>query len=134
MKDVTVGADLTLELYTDDSFTAAAVGNDGVAVISTPALILMLENVSRDLLMPSYDAGEASVGTRVDVEHLAAAAAGTTVTVWARVRDVEGRRIGLDVEARAGDRVLMRGRHERFIVALDRFLKSQGLGPDGSGA
>ena len=109
--------------------SAAAVGNAGVAVVATPALILYLEQAGADALEPFLEPGEASVGVTVDIEHLAAAVPGRPVQAEARVMSVQGRRIAFAVEARQGETLVMRGRHERMAVVLDRFLARQGLKP-----
>ena len=109
--------------------SAAAVGNAGVAVVATPALILYLEQASARALESFLDPGEASVGVVVDVEHLAAAIPGQPVLAEARVTATEGRRVVFAVEARQGEKLVMRGRHERMAVLLDRFLERQGLKP-----
>lgn len=126
---MTLAVDTTSELQveTDRSHTAAAVGNKGVEVISTPALILMLEDVSERAMRSSYEDGEASVGTLVNVRHVGAALAGAVVTARARVAEINGRRVLFDVDASASEKLLMTGQHERAVVDLKRFLASQGL-------
>ena len=109
--------------------SAAAVGNTGVAVVATPALILYLEQASFRALETFLEPGEASVGVVVDVEHLAAAVPGRLVVAEARVTGVDGRRVVFAVEARQGETLIMRGRHERRAILLDRFLQRQGLKP-----
>ncbi|HXQ40935.1 MAG TPA: DsbA family protein [Candidatus Udaeobacter sp.] len=107
--------------------SAAAVGNVGVAVVATPALILYLEQASARGLEGFLEPGEASVGTVVDVEHLVAAVPGRPVVAEARVAGVDGRRVVFAVEARQDEKLIMRGRHERRAILLDRFLQRQGL-------
>ena len=106
---------------------AAAIGNAGVAVVATPVLIGWLEQASDLAIAPCFEPGEASVGASVQIEHVAAAVPGREVVARARVRSVDGRRVGFDVEARQGDVVVVRGRHDRVVVRLDRFLERQGL-------
>ena len=102
--------------------TAEAFGNPGVRVVGTPALIGFVETAAHRCLEPYLTAGECTVGTVVDVQHLAPAAEGATISARARVRAVDGRKIEFEVEARAGDRVLMAGRHDRAILDVDRFM------------
>lgn len=127
MKPIAVGTSATTETSTDVSHTADAVGNAGVHVVSSPALILMVEMASHQTIMTSFDAGEGSVGIRFELEHVAACKAGTRVTAVTTVTEVDGRRVVFDVVARDGERVLMRGRHQRMVLNLDRFLKMQGI-------
>ncbi|MGH6883804.1 MAG: thioesterase family protein, partial [Hypericibacter sp.] len=105
--------------------TASAIGNAGVHVVSTPALIGFLEDASHRAILDCYEAGEVSVGTKVDIEHLAAAPLGQPIEATAEVTAVQGRRVDFQVEARQGDRVVMRGRHQRAVVDLARFLAAE---------
>jgi 2-hydroxychromene-2-carboxylate isomerase len=107
--------------------SAAAAGNAGVAVVATSALILYLEQAGAQGLAPFLEPGEASVGVVVDVEHLAAAVPGRPILAEARVTGVDGRLVAFAVEARQGEKLVIRGRHERRAVLLDRFLERQGL-------
>jgi predicted thioesterase len=111
-----------LEIMPDASHTAAAVGNAGVEVVGTRFLVGYLEIAAHRAILPYCEAGEATVGTRIEVDHLAPALPGRLVTADARVISVEGRRIMFEVEVRQGARVIMRGRHGRAIVALERLL------------
>jgi predicted thioesterase len=72
----------------------------------------------------SLDAGEATVGTRLSIEHLKATPVGMRVRVEARVTSVEGRRIAFQVEAHDQVELVARGAHERYVIDLARFLQS----------
>jgi predicted thioesterase len=122
MKDVPLGLTGRYEIVPGAEHTAAAVGNAGVAVIGTPFLIGYLEIASHQAILPYCETGEATVGTRIEVDHLAAALPGRRVVADATVVAVEGRRIVFAVEVRQGERLLMKGRHGRAIVQLDRLL------------
>jgi predicted thioesterase len=103
------------------------VGNIGVNVVSTPSLIGFLEQTSHRAILPYVEEGEVSVGTRVEVDHLAAAYVGAPIVATARIAEVAGRRIIFEVEVRQGDKLVMKGRHGRAIVSRDRLLgKKQG--------
>ena len=129
MGEVRQGMSAEITVQTDKTDTAAAVGNPGVEVISTAALIVMLEGAADQAIRACYRDGEATLGTLVNVRHVGAAPAGTTITARANVREVDGRRILFAVEAYGGEKCLMHGTHERVIVNLERFLASQGLTP-----
>ncbi len=128
MKPVPPGTAGIETFKTNDDHTAAAVGNFGVAVVASTTLILFIEEVAGNALKPFLGPGEASVGTRVAVDHLAAIAPGRDVTVRAEAIGVEGRLVTFAVEVKGGGKLLMQGRHVRAIVELRRFLEKQGLG------
>jgi predicted thioesterase len=122
MKPVPLGLANRHQLVPDASQTAAAVGNAGVAVVGTPFLVGYFEIAAHRAILPFCEAGEVTVGTRIEVDHLAAALPGSQVTAEAKVVAVEGSRILFEVEVRQGERLLMKGRHGRAIVRLDKLM------------
>lgn len=128
MKAILTGLSGVLEMVPEERHTASAVGNVGANVVSTPSLIGILEQASHRVILPYVEEGELSVGTRVEVDHLAAAYVGQPITATAQIVAVEGRRITFEVEARQGDRVVMKGRHGRAIVSRDRLMAKRPAG------
>ena len=96
-------------------------GVEGARVLSTPNMILGLERTSRDLAFPLLDPGYDTVGTHVDVYHLAATPVGMTVTFRSEVTSVEDRRVNFKVEAFDEKEKIAEGTHQRFIVNVARF-------------
>ena len=90
-------------------------------VFATGFMIVLMEWACADLMAPHLDAGEGSLGTHVDVSHLAATVPGQTVTVDAEVAEVKGRKLVFKVRAHDGIELIGEGRHERVVVAWDRF-------------
>lgn len=119
-----IGDTLSTSTVTQARHSAVFYGNEGVDVVATPALVGLLEVACHRYLVERTAPGEGSVGTKVDVEHLAAAPTGAEVVACARVAAIEGRRVTFDVEARWGGAVLMRGRHQRAVVDLETFFAS----------
>ncbi|HZF37108.1 MAG TPA: thioesterase family protein [Candidatus Angelobacter sp.] len=116
---------LTIEATEEDS--AAAVGNVEVDVVATTALILFLEAAAAELIDDCCEPGEISVGSAVNVRHLAAAPIGARIQATAKVTAVQGRRIDFAVEAHHGRKTLMTGTHQRVVVNQERFMKQHGL-------
>jgi fluoroacetyl-CoA thioesterase len=90
-------------------------------VFATGFLVGLMEWTCIQLLAPHLDSGEGSLGTHVDVSHIAATPAGLTVTVDAECTAIQGRRASFHVRAHDGVDVIGEGRHERAIVSWDRF-------------
>ena len=90
-------------------------------VFATGFMIVLMEWTCAQLLEPHLDAGEGSLGTHVDVSHLAATPPGMTVTVDVEVLEVRGRKVVFKVRAHDGIDLIGEGRHERVVVAWDRF-------------
>ena len=103
--------------------TADALGNRGVHVLATPRLVGLIEEAAIAAVAPCLPPGAGTVGTRLDVKHLAATPVGMRVRVRAVVREVDGRRLVYDVEAHDEREKVAEGTHERFQINQARFLE-----------
>jgi fluoroacetyl-CoA thioesterase len=90
-------------------------------VFATGFMIVLMEWTCVQLLNQHLDAGEGSLGTHVDVSHTAATPAGFTVKVDVECIEVSGRKVIFKVRAHDGMDVIGEGRHERVVVAWDKF-------------
>jgi fluoroacetyl-CoA thioesterase len=90
-------------------------------VFATGNMIILMEWVCAQLLAPHLDSGEGSLGTHVDVSHLAATPPGMTVTVDVECVAVTGQRVTFKVKAHDEVDLIGEGRHERFVVMWDKF-------------
>jgi len=123
MKDLTsvVGTELTLEATVQEHQTAKAMRSGGVDSLSTPYMIAFMEHVSSECVKDFLDPGYVTVGTLVNVKHLASTPVGMKVTCTSKLVQCDGRRLVFDVEAHDGVEKIGEGRHERFIVNKVRF-------------
>jgi fluoroacetyl-CoA thioesterase len=96
-------------------------GREDARVLSTPHMIGYMEITCRDTVLPLLDSGHDTVGTQVNVSHLAATPIGMTVRFLAEVTAVDGRRIQFRVEAWDEKEKIGEGTHERAIVNVARF-------------
>jgi len=90
-------------------------------VFATGFMVGLMEWTCLQLLAPHLDAGEGSLGIHIDVSHQAATPPGFTITVDAECTSVEGRKASFRLRAHDGVELIGEGRHERAIVAWDRF-------------
>ena len=103
--------------------TAEALGKTGVKVFGTPFLVALIETVSAAVVEGHLASGATTVGTMVDIKHLAATPLGMMVTAKATLTETDGKRFVFTVEAWDEKEKIAEGRHERFLVAdLARFL------------
>ena len=102
--------------------TAAAFGAGGVRVFGTPVMIGLMENAAWRLAQPEMNEGETTVGTLVNVRHLAATPVGGHVVATAELVEIAGRRLVFRVTARDDHQLIGEGTHERARVLLERFL------------
>jgi predicted thioesterase len=122
MKPLPIGASAMRVFETERAHSAEVIGNIGVDVISSAALIGFCEVVCGAVFEALLEPGEGSVGARFDFVHLAPARIGTRVTVEARVAAVDGRKLDFEAVARDGQRELMKGRHRRVLIDLAAFM------------
>ena len=115
-------ATLTFRVTADD--TAAAVGSGSLPVLGTPRLLAWLEAATCACLAPVLPEGSTSVGTRVQLEHLAASPVGASVEVSASSAYVDGRLHRFTVSARdtSSGKVLAAGEITRVVVDAERFM------------
>lgn len=101
--------------------TARHLGSGTVAVFATPEMVRLMERAAVNGLAPYLTAGQQSVGTVVNVRHLAATPLGATVTARAELIGIEGRRLTFKVSAHDGTDLIGEGLHERALIDLARF-------------
>ncbi|MEV6038518.1 thioesterase family protein [Nonomuraea sp. NPDC052116] len=102
--------------------TAKKVGSGDVPVLATPRLLALAEAATVQALDKHLAPGETSVGTRVELEHLAASPLGTHVQIGVELTEVDGRRLVFAFEAHDKHAVVGRGTIERIVVDRAKFL------------
>jgi predicted thioesterase len=126
MSELAVGLTAHLDREVGDADTATALGSGDVPVLATPRLLAWLEAATVAAVADALPAGSTSVGTRVEVEHLAASRVGAAVRLTASLAHVDGRLLRFEVaaeEERAdGPVVVATGRVTRVVVDRERFL------------
>lgn len=122
MSSLKVGIKGAASVTVTESNTAVAYGSGGVSVFATPAMIGLMEKAALTSVEPLLDSGMTTVGTRVDVQHLAATPIGMVVTAESELVEIEGKRLVFRVEARDEVEAVGRGTHERYIVPEQKFL------------
>lgn len=113
----------TVTRVVDRGMTAAAVGSGLAAGLATPVMIGLMEGAAVEAVQPCLAEGLSTVGTRVEVEHLAPTPVGMQVTARATLDVVDGRRLVFSVTAEDEVGLVGRGTHERFIVDRDGFAR-----------
>jgi len=93
------GLEGKMPLTVDTGRTIDFIG-ESARVYSTPALLYDLEVACRNLVLPHLDAGEDSVGTRVEMDHIAATPLGMSVELTVRLAEVNGRALVFELEGR----------------------------------
>src|ERR1035441_3926735 len=97
---ISIGAKRELKLLVPSEVSIGFLGDQGARVLSTPHMIGHMERTCRDLVLPMLEAGYDTLGTQVNVSHLAAAPIGACVTFTAEITAFADRRVQFRVEAR----------------------------------
>ena len=120
------GDSATLEFTVGGEDTAEAVGSGDLPVLGTPRLLAWAEAATCAAVDPSLEEGQTSVGTRVQLDHIAASPVGADVAVTATVSHADGRLVRFEVVAEhtVGEetKVVGHGEVTRVVVDRDRFL------------
>ena len=109
----------TRKITVDEPRVINFMGED-CRVYATPRIIGDVEYTCRDFLLGHLDAGEDSVGTKVNWEHVGPALLGAEVTIAIKLTGMEGRRVTFEAAVNDGADAVARGTHERFIVDVHR--------------
>lgn len=107
------------EFTVERESTIGFMGEDA-RVYATPMLVRDIEITCRDLLLQHLDPGEDSVGTRVEIDHLAPTLLGMKVVIEAKLAELKGRAATFEITASDGLDQICRGRHMRFIVSVEQ--------------
>lgn len=118
-----IGTVHELNVTVDENMTAASMKSGNLQVLATPYMIALMEQASAELCQKFLPDGISSVGTMVNIQHLAATSLGAPVRAVATLTDFDGRKASFEVTAYDNAGIIGKGTHERFTIKIDSFLK-----------
>ena len=121
MANIPTGTKGEFQLLVTSEVAITFLENERARVLSTPRMIGFMEMTCRNAVLPLLEPGYDTVGTHVNVAHLAAAPVGMSVTFTVEVIGVEGRRVEFRVEARDEKEKIGEGTHVRAIINVAKF-------------
>ncbi len=124
--EFTIGLTGEARILTDDSNTAEAMGSGSLRVFATPAMIALMEKAATNAIKDVMPSDNTSVGTMLNIRHMAATPVGMEVSAVARLVEIDGRRLVFDIEASDEKGRIGEGRHERFVVNINKFMEKAG--------
>ena len=119
--DLPAGMTGTAELVVGEQHTAPRIGSGRIRVLATPVMINLIEAAALAAVEQSLPENHQSLGTHLDVTHVAATPVGMRVRATAEVLRVEGRTVYFRVRAEDERELIGEGTHERVVVNLERF-------------
>ena len=109
------------EIIVTKDITASAMGSGTIEVYGTPAMILLIEETAQKSVAPELAGGQGTVGTELNIKHLAATPVGMKVWCETELSEVDGRRLLFKAEVFDESGKIGEGTHERFIVDNQKF-------------
>ena len=117
-----IGRSYQSQTRVEEWMTAEKAGNKGVDVLSTPMLLQMVEDASMQCIGPALDPGEVTLGTHIDLAHIAATPVGLIVRIEVEIIAFDGRRVEFAFSAFDEREKIAEGTHERYVVPRTDFL------------
>ena len=111
----------TQEVKVTEENTALTMGSGTLKVFATPSMIALMEKTAWQSVAPHLEEGSGTVGTQLNVSHLAATPLGMTVRCGSELTEVDGRKLVFKVAAYDNAGLIGEGTHERFIVKNEKF-------------
>ena len=127
MKEIVIGTGYSTELVVTKEQLASVAGSGTLDVFATPWMIAYMELASLHCANPFMDDGETTVGTQVNVNHVAACGCGEKVYFTSTIVEADRKRIVFDVSARTDKWEIGNGKHERFVINIEKFTKKSGI-------
>lgn len=118
-----VGRTYQSQTRVEEWMTAEKAGNKGVDVLSTPMLLQLVEEAAMQCIAPTLEPGQISLGTHVDLAHLAPSPVGLIIRTEVEVLKFDGRRIEFAFSSFDEREKVAEGTHERYITDRAKFLE-----------
>lgn len=119
-----IGRAIEVEWVAGPEHSAENFGNPGVPVFATPAVVWLLDSLAHECIVSTLDEGQGTLGTKIEIEHLAATPLGMKITARAEVGHIDGKRVLVKVEAHDEREQIACGTIERYITSsISRFLE-----------
>ncbi|MCI6836335.1 MAG: thioesterase family protein [Clostridiales bacterium] len=111
------------ELTVTEAYTARSLNSGALPVLGTPMLVALMEGCAHESVLPCLEKGQGTVGTGLDIQHLAPTPVGGHVRAESLLVKVEGRLLTFEVRAYDEAGLIGQGTHTRCIISEDRFMQ-----------
>lgn len=121
--EMTIGTKHEVTVTVTDEITAARVKSGSLAVLATPYMVALMEQAASELCDMFVPEGISTVGTALNISHLAPTPVGAAVKAVATLTSFDGRKASFEVEAYDEVGLIGKGTHERFTIKVESFMK-----------
>ncbi|MBE7048236.1 MAG: thioesterase [Ruminococcaceae bacterium] len=122
-QELTTGIKGRIDITVDDSVSAMKAASGEMDVFGTPYVIALMEQTADKSVRPYLEEGCATVGTLVNIRHIAATPMGMAAYAESELTEVDGRRLVFHVAVYDAVGLVAEGTHERFIIFKEKFMK-----------
>ena len=122
--ELKIGLENELEILVTPKDTAKAYGSGMIEVFATPAMIALMEKTALLLASPFLKKGRNTVGTEICVKHIKATHLGQRVQSYAKLIEIDGKKLIFQVEAYDEKGLIGTGTHNRYIIDEEEFMNS----------
>ena len=120
--ELKIGEKNSVTMTVTENDTALAMKSGSLKVLATPRLVALVEEAAATLAEKFLPADYTSVGTSLNVNHVAPTAINSTVRADVELIEIDGRKLTFKVTAVDDAKEIFNGIHERFIVNREKFL------------
>ena len=121
--DMTIGTKHEVSITVTTDVTAAKMKSGSLEVLATPYMVALMEQAASELCDKFVPEGISTVGTALNISHLAPTPVGGKVKAVATLTAFDGRKASFDVEAYDDTGLIGKGTHERFTIKVESFMK-----------
>ena len=121
--DMTIGTKYEVSITVTTDVTAAKMKSGSLEVLATPYMVSLMEQAASELCDKFVPEGISTVGTALNISHLAPTPVGGNVRAIATLIDFDGRKASFNVEAYDDFGLIGKGTHERFTIKIESFMK-----------
>lgn len=121
--DMTIGTKYEVSITVTTDVTAAKMKSGSLEVLATPYMVALMEQAASELCDKFVPEGISTVGTALNISHLAPTPVGGNVRAIATLIDFDGRKASFNVEAYDDFGLIGKGTHERFTIKIESFMK-----------
>ena len=122
--ELKIGLENELEIIITPQDTAKSYGSGKLDVFATPAMIALMEKTALQLVAPFLAEGQDTVGTEINVKHIKATAVGQRVECYAKLHEIDEKKITFIVEAYDEKGLIGTGTHKRYFIDIAKFISS----------
>ena len=122
IEDLKVGMTNRFDKLVTEDDTAKKLASGTIEVFSTPMMVAMMECAAKDLVQPFLENGYSTVGTSLNIKHIAATRVGKKVWAIAKLTEIDRKRLVFTIDAYDEDKKIGEGTHERYIIENEKFI------------